>query len=271
MKINWETGTDMAQRIFVAMAVMLLVSGAASPGLAQQLYLYSPNAINNAQKVDKKDGVLVQEMHVQKGDNLYDISRKFSGHGTYYPQILLFNKLNNPNKIYPGNVIRVPVDQLAKADTGDRNQIVASGAVETPQTPSRKHSKAKNESRAVAAPLELSTVDLGKSDQGRVKKQSRKKATAKKSQRQKRTATKEPSVRVAPSRAVQRQAPAPALNVSSTSSQKLFEQAVKAYRMENYRSALALFDRFLADYPSSPLAPDASFYKAECYLKQSNQ
>jgi len=269
MKINWGTGTDMAQRIYLAMAVMLLVSVAGVPVRAQQLYLYSPNAINNGQNVEKKDGVLVQEMQVQKGDNLYDISRKFSGHGTYYPQILLFNKLNNPSRIYPGNVLRVPVNQLARADAGDHAQIGASSAVETPQAPSRKSSKAKNESRGVAAPLELSTVDLGKSDQGRVKKQSRKKTTAKNTHRKKRTAATEASVRVAPNRAVQ--TPAPAVKISSTSSQKLFEQAVKAYRMENYRAALALFDRFLAENPSSPLAPDASFYKAECYLKQSNQ
>ena len=35
--------------------------------------------------------------------------------------------------------------------------------------------------------------------------------------------------------------------------------------------AAELFDRFLAEYPASALAADASLYKAECYLKLSSQ
>ena len=273
MKINWGTGTDMNCHAYRTMAAMLMLCAGASSGWAQQYFLYSPNAVDKGHKLEKKDGVLVQEMHVQRGDTLYDISRKFSGHGTYYPQILLFNKLNNPDRIYPGNVIRVPVNQLAKADTGDHargaKQTVASSAVETVSPPSRKGPRVKHDSGG-AAPLELSTKDLRKSDSGRLKKQTRKKTASKKTaQREKRSVAPVPVVRAVPVRIVQTQTP-PA-KVSASSSQKVFEQAVKAYRQENYRSALELFDRFLAENPSSPLAPDASFYKAECYLKQSSQ
>jgi TolA-binding protein len=59
--------------------------------------------------------------------------------------------------------------------------------------------------------------------------------------------------------------------VSAASEQRQFERAVKAYRLGDYRRAVELFDRFLADYPASSLAADASLYKAECYLKQSSQ
>jgi TolA-binding protein len=57
----------------------------------------------------------------------------------------------------------------------------------------------------------------------------------------------------------------------SASGQKLFERAVKAYRQDDYRTALELFDKYLAENQASPLAADASLYKAECYLKMSVQ
>ncbi len=53
--------------------------------------------------------------------------------------------------------------------------------------------------------------------------------------------------------------------------QKLFETAVKAYRQDDCRTALELLDRYLADNSGSPLAADATLYKAECYLKLSAQ
>jgi TolA-binding protein len=57
----------------------------------------------------------------------------------------------------------------------------------------------------------------------------------------------------------------------SASGQKLFERAVKAYRQDDYRTALELFDRYLTENQTSPMAADASLYKAECYLKLSSQ
>lgn len=57
----------------------------------------------------------------------------------------------------------------------------------------------------------------------------------------------------------------------SVADQKLFESAVKAYRQDDYRTALELFDRYLANNSGSPLAADAGLYKAECYLKLSVQ
>ena len=55
----------------------------------------------------------------------------------------------------------------------------------------------------------------------------------------------------------------------SSAGQRLFEQAIKAYRQDDCRTALDLFDRFLANYPTLPQAADASLYKAECYMKLS--
>jgi LysM repeat protein len=172
----------------------------------------------------KEEGLLVQEVAVKKGDTLYGISRTLSGHGMYYPQILLFNEIKDPNRIYPGDVFRVPVSRNAVAGRTD-------GAVL--QTPSP------------VVPVSESAAVIRQT--GDPKKAA---VTAAKPARN----TKQPISAA-----------------DASAEQKQYERALKAYRQDDYRTALELFDRFLADYPASVLAADASLYKAECYLKQSNQ
>ena len=53
--------------------------------------------------------------------------------------------------------------------------------------------------------------------------------------------------------------------------QKLFDAAARAYRSNDCRTALGLLDRYLTENPGSPLAADASLYKADCYMKMSAQ
>ena len=57
----------------------------------------------------------------------------------------------------------------------------------------------------------------------------------------------------------------------AVASQKLFERAVNAYKLDDFGTALDLFERYLANNANSPLAADASLYKADCYLKLSSQ
>lgn len=202
--------------------VFCLLAGPGS-GWGQQ-YLYAPQAVVAEDKVQKRDGVLVQELSVKKGDTLYGISRTFSGRGSYYPQILLFNDLKDPNKIYPGNVLRIPVTR-----SGVAGQAATGPAVVVPASAFKKKDT------------------VGKKGSG-----TRSKAAI-------------------PATGTAKTLKQPPAAVAATPEQRLYERAIKAYRQDDYRTALELFDRFLADHPSSALAADASLYKAECYLKQSNQ
>src|SRR6185369_7058551 len=108
MKFNWGTGTDMTRRACGTAAALLLFS-LVSPALGQEYLLYSPKPLAPEETAQAKDGVLVREVPVQSGDTLSGISRRFSGHGSYYPQILLFNDIKNPNLIYAGDTLKVPV------------------------------------------------------------------------------------------------------------------------------------------------------------------
>ena len=236
MKTNWETGTDMTHCVFGTVIAIVLFAGV-TPGWSQQFYLYAPKPLAVEEKVQKNDGVLVQEVPVKKGDTLYGISRKFSGHGTYYPQILLFNEIKNPNKIYPGNILKIPVSRSSVTDQASKPHVQSRISV----VPS------------VGPASDGSTGDLKLGVAVKEKKQEMKHKAA------------------APAASHAKSAKQPPAAVAETSEQKLFERAIKAYRQDDCRTALELFDRFLADYPSSALAADASLYKAECYLKQSNQ
>ncbi len=106
-------------------AVIMLVLCMALPAWSQQYLLYTPQPVDSDQKPSPQDGILVQEIKIQKGDTLSGLSRKFSGKGRYYPQILLFNQIKNPNLIYTGNTLRIPLSQSNKK-----------GAVQVAQSPS---------------------------------------------------------------------------------------------------------------------------------------
>lgn len=255
-------------------AVLFLLSTLTLPAFGQQYYLYESKAVTDGEKgAGKDDGVLVIEVPVEKGDTLYNISRKFSGRGTYYPQILLFNKIENPDMIYAGKTLKVPVTQAEKQGK--------SAPVKVSSTKSKKHNakgKQAAKPKAVVANVpakqpqnasptappvtELSLSDLKSTDENTSRKRTEKKQGAILP-----VAADKKEKGLVAGKAVVGQKPAS----DTAAGQKLFEKAVSAYRQDDFRTALELFDRYLADNASSPLAADASLFKAECYLKLSSK
>jgi LysM repeat protein len=212
----------------------------ALPAWGEQSFLYSPHPATPGQSTASPESILVREIEIQKGDTLTGLSRKFNGRGMYFPQILLFNSIKNPDLIYTGKTLRIPVMQK------DRSAVTA--AVSTPAS-------------------ELSLSDLKKVANGK-KGAERKKATAV-AQAKKTPAHANPTV--APPASLQPIAGKDTKGAASAADQELFEAAVKAYRQDDCLTAIELFDRYLADNPRSPLAADANLYKADCYLKLSAQ
>lgn len=178
----------------------------AFPGqaLAGEYYLYIPEPTESGKPpADPAEGVLVKDITIRQGDTLKSISGKYSGRKSYFPQILLFNRIKNPDLIHTGHTLRVPVSSAASDETAAPGK--------------RKH--------------------RGRKPQGR---------------------------------AQVKETTAPAKR-SVTAASHLYESAVKFYRIGAYKKALAGFDRFLATYPDSPLVPDATLFRADCYLKLSGE
>ncbi len=168
-----------------------------------QDYLYQPRPLAQDERPVADDGLLVREVQVKKGDTLSHISKRFSGRGAYYPQILLFNRIKNPHLIYPGDLLRVPV---------------------TAQRAAQPTAVVPHSSAASAKPV----------------------ASAAKAKR-----------------------PAPVETAQEPREQAEYNRALTAFKRGDCAEAVTRFDRFIADFPQSPLLPEASLNRAECYLKQS--
>jgi hypothetical protein len=270
MKIIWGTDINMPT-FFRCLIVAVFIFTMVLPARSQQYHLYVPQPAPSGQSTPVQDGILVQEVEIQKADTLYDLSRKFSGHGMYYPQILLFNSIKKPNLIYPGNTLKIPVNKnfLRAAERVDTKSNGAPAKAKTivnkksprkteMHPPSRKSS---DSSPASSPSTEISLSDLKTVGPEKIKGDRFKNRTpgnAKKLQTHDSSTVPSPSSQI------------PVVHSNKANGQKLFDAAIKAYRQDDCRTALELLDSFLENNPGSPLAADANLYKAECYLKLSS-
>ena len=243
MKTGWGAGIDMTTTTRTMISA-LLIGALAAPAGAHQYYLYSPKPVTKDISYTAKDGVLVKDVPVERGDTLFDISRRLNGRGSYYPQILVFNEMKNPNLIHPGDVLKVPVRSFA---AGER---LASAAVPAAAT------SARSPQPSAAEPVtDISISDLKRHETKKAKRP----APAKR-----KTPAAQPSTESKPASEVQATPPS-----QPSAEQQLYGQALSAFSKEDFRGAITRFERFLAEYPSSALAPDAALYKAESYMKLS--
>ncbi len=212
-----------------ALLVLALVPAAQGAG---EFYLYEPKPVDKpAALAEPGDGVLVRSITIKRGDTLSALSRKYAGKGSYFPQILLFNEIMNPNLIYAGKELKVPVTTESGLNRSDET------TTSTRQAPAAKRKKSRK--TAVTAPLPVTAAPH----------------------------------KVAPLPAASRAADmtAPPVTQAPTAEQKLYEKAIAEYRASQYGQAQQTFATFLDRYSSSPLAPDAALYKAECLLKQAEE
>lgn len=258
-------------------AVVVLLCSLALPAWGRPYYIYEPKPAAPEAKGQTKEGILVEEIPIQKGDTLYDISRKFSGHGMYYPQILLFNDIKNPDLIHYGDSLKVPIpkggtpERVAstrrpRAEVQKRTvKSAKKGSAKAASPTSKKHLPAAVARKTAESPIELSLSELKKIDSGKHKRRVQAK-NAGGTVARRGAVTKQDTAAIPLPKVKETAAP-----VSAMAGQQLFEKAVKAYRQDECRTALELFDRYLAENPGSPMAADASLYKADCYLKLSTQ
>lgn len=120
----------------------VLFSLPCSPVLAGEYLLYQPNPVESDASPQPGEGVLVKKITVRRGDTLSALSRQFSGKGTYFPQILLFNKIRNPNLIYADQELLVP---LSRPLSSKKSRLPASGM----PAKSRVRSATRNQTRAI--------------------------------------------------------------------------------------------------------------------------
>jgi len=63
-------------------------------------------------EVEQPSTAKVEYYVIKKGDTLWAIANKFLGNGSKYPEIFEANRevIKDPDLIYPGQKIRIPLD-----------------------------------------------------------------------------------------------------------------------------------------------------------------
>ena len=98
----------------VSVALVIILAGSvSSAAAAEEYYLYKPEKVQSPDIPRPGDALLTKAITIQRGDTLSRLSRKYSGRGAFFPQILLFNRIKNPDLIYTGARLRVPVTRPA--------------------------------------------------------------------------------------------------------------------------------------------------------------
>ena len=94
----------------LTLSCLLTLMAAPVPASCEEFLLYAPKPASGEQVPTSPDqGVLVKKVTVKRGDTLSHLARKNIGTASYFPQVLLFNNIKNPNLIYAGDSLLIPV------------------------------------------------------------------------------------------------------------------------------------------------------------------
>jgi LysM repeat protein len=211
----------------------------------EDFLLYTPKPSEGGQAPASPDqGIMVRSLTVKRGDTLAKLSKKYLGRASWFPQVLLFNSIKNPDLIITGDKLLVPVPS---------GQAAAS---EQKGTPEKKHAK-------------------GKRHHGGHRAAARHRGVAKSEAAEPEAAQPE-ALRREP---VQSEAAKPETVKSKKSQQRAgtskeqenYLQAKRAYLAGDYQKSLSLFTEYLRKYPNSAVSADASLYRADCLMHLSGQ
>jgi len=216
----------------------------------EDLLLYTPKPAEGDRAPASPDqGILVRSITVKRGDTLADLSHKYIGRSSWYPQVLLFNDIKNPDLIITGDKLLVPVPSGQSA------------ASESKVAPEVKHAKAKKRHGAHRAK---------KHHEAAAKPDTVKPATAAPESAKPEIAKPE-GARRRISKAGASRTKRTHVRSASTAEQESFLQAKLAYISGDYQKSLTLFSGFLRKFPKSTSSADAALYRADCLMHLSAQ
>ena len=122
----------MARGVATTVAIVL-VGAISTASAAEEYYLYKPEKVQLQSIPAPGSGVLTKTITIQKGDTLKKLSFRYSGRSAFFPQILLFNQIKNPDLILAGAQLQVPLSQQAA--------LSAPGKVPSAKIRKRKHAR----------------------------------------------------------------------------------------------------------------------------------
>jgi len=240
---------------------------------AEEFYLYTPKPAGAEQlPAGPEEGVLVRSITIKRGDTLSGISKKYLGKGTWYPELLVFNSIKNPDLIYTGRTLRVPVPPEKAAEAAKE------AAEEKPAKPVKaQHGK---RAKKQAAPVETAQPETSTRPETPASETNAPEAvpevaqptSAAKAKAAGKAQPKAPAKAARP-KAAAKKAAETEKQVSRTAPEELesYRQAKQAYLTGEYQKAMELFSDFLQKYPNSTSSADAALYRADSMMHLSGQ
>jgi len=114
----------MQKRSLLTLCCLLGLSLGSAPCSGEEFLLYAPKPVSGDQlPTAPNQGVLVKRIIVKRGDTLKKLSRMHTGVASWFPQLLLFNTIKNPDLIQTGDQLLVPV-RAGQAAAGQGSQKV---------------------------------------------------------------------------------------------------------------------------------------------------
>jgi len=224
-----------------------LLAPALSSG--EEFFLYTPKtAEGGPAPASPEEGVLCRKITIKRGDTLSGLSRKYLGRGSWYPQVLPFNTIKNPDLIYSGKKLLVPVPAGQATEVAEKAPAVAeqSAPVAEKKGAAKKRGKrvvVRHKGAAVPAKVEKAPAQTALPE----------------------IAPVEHSV---PAVAKPERAP---VQLPSAGESESYRLAKQAYLSGDYQKALELFSDFLSRYPNSVSSADAALYRADSMLHLAGQ
>jgi TolA-binding protein len=109
--------------------ISLTVLVCCSISVADEYLLYKPDVIRMEEAPRSGEGILAKRIIIRKGDTLSSLSRLYSGKSSYFPQILLFNHISDPDRIFAGRDLVVPLKHRPEARAASASSETASDRV----------------------------------------------------------------------------------------------------------------------------------------------
>lgn len=237
----------------------------------EDFLLYTPKPAEKDQvPASPGEGILVRSITVKRGDTLSNISHKYIGRASWYPQVLLFNSIENPDLIYTGDKLLVPVPS-EQAATEKKHLKVEKHHGNRHRAAVRRKAVAKPE----AAQPETVNPELVR-PQTVKRKPAKQVAVPRESTKPEATrpvTVKPEAVRQMPVPSEVSRATRPKSQVRpiATDEQGSYQQAKLAYLKGDYQTALELFTQFRSKYPNSTFSADVALYQADCLLHLSGE
>ena len=151
-------------RLQLTVAILALSATAATAARAANDYtLYEPMPTESSTPpASPEEGLLVHNIVINKGDTLWGLASKYRGKGSYYPQFLILNKIADPDLIYAGKIIHVPVTPdrpvtpHSRRAQGKKHAVAPTRHTEEPVVPSAARPARRHEQPAAAAAPSMS-------------------------------------------------------------------------------------------------------------------